>query len=212
VRRTLTRDADGRDTGIALALPPGADSGGGSTPGSGARSENDIPLPPWAWMALALLMLATLHHHARTAPRPAASRPLAPRTLAALLIATLLAPLLPPPEALAFDTARRYDPAGNLLEAPVGAPPRALTAAGAQAEGLGSAALTVVHHYVYRGLIERLSCHLRLHKTPETRSMGGGAGGHEKAERTRCLREKRDLASARYRPARRHRAGERQQG
>ncbi|MFO0447125.1 MAG: hypothetical protein ACK52I_00290, partial [Pseudomonadota bacterium] len=116
VRRTLTRDADGRDTGIALALPPGADTGGGSGPGSGARSENDIPLPPWAWVALALLMLATLHHQARTAPRPAASRPLAPRTLAALLIAALLAPLLPPPEALAFDTARRYDPAGNLIE------------------------------------------------------------------------------------------------
>ncbi|MFN8990496.1 MAG: DUF6531 domain-containing protein, partial [Betaproteobacteria bacterium] len=75
VRRTLTRDADGRDTGIALALPPGADSGGGSTPGSGARSENDIPLPPWAWIALALLMLATLHRHAQAAPPPAASRP-----------------------------------------------------------------------------------------------------------------------------------------
>jgi YD repeat-containing protein len=116
VRRTLTRDADGRDTGITLALPPGADTGGGSSPGSGARSENDIPLPPWAWIALALLMLATLHRHAHAAPRPAASRHGATRTLAALLIAALLAPLLPPREALAFDTARRYDAAGNLIE------------------------------------------------------------------------------------------------
>jgi YD repeat-containing protein len=95
-------DLDGRETGGTVTTDPGG-------PGGGAPSQRQVPLPGWAVLTLGLLV-------ARAAFRGRRSARLAPLRHAiplALCATALLAGFTSP--TLAYDTARQYDAAGNLV-------------------------------------------------------------------------------------------------